>query len=49
MAVGFVGAEGDVGPDARGAIEGLGVEFPHVGLIGVGDGVFLTKVFEQGF
>ncbi len=49
MAVGFVGAEGDVGPDAWGAIEGLGVEFPHVGLVGGRYGVFVAKVLEECF
>ena len=36
-------------PDAGCSIEGLGVELPHVGLVGVGNGVFLAEVFEEGF
>ncbi len=49
MAVRFIGTEGDVSPDTGSSIECLGVEFPHVRLVGVGNGVFLTEVFKEGF
>ena len=47
MAIGFIGTEGNVCPNAGCSVEGLGVEFPHVGLVSIRDIVFFFRISHQ--
>ncbi len=47
MAIRFIGTEGNVCPNAWRSIHSLGIEFPHVGLVGIEDSVFFFRISHQ--